>query len=339
MADSDWIREEIFNIRKVADFRLLNYSQVRSKTDSIFDEDTLRGILGHNGGEAEKIALKSLLLGGNRFRPFLTMLTYEAYCKTFNQTTANSIAVSIECFHKASLIHDDIEDNDDTRYGKDTIHAEYGIPIAINTGDLLIGEGYKLIAESNLVPEAIRDCMMIASTGHRTLSVGQGAELWVTTNAEIPTLDQILKIFENKTAAAFKVSLLLGATAAGADRDSLTILDRFSHNIGIAYQIKDDLSDYLGDNGDIEIRRFSILLSMAFEKVPTNARVNLLNDFKGGNSSAIFELIKEYKIQEETELLLKDYIDEAKLSLKNLQNLGLKITLHELVGKIFKDYL
>lgn len=339
IADSEWIREEILNSSEVNDFRLLNYYEVRGKTDSIFNQDTLASILGHSGNEAEKIALKSLLLGGNRFRPFLAMLTYQAFCKSFNQATANRISVSVECFHKASLIHDDIEDNDDIRYGKDTIHAEHGVPIAINTGDLLIGEGYRLIAESDLPPEVIRNSMLITSRGHRALSVGQGAELSAIANGIIPSLKETLKIFENKTAAAFKVSLLLGASAGDADEDALAILDKFSHNIGIAYQIKDDLSDYQGENGDIEIRRFSILISMALEKVSEDNRLTLLKSFKEGYSDEIFKLIKEYNIQEETEVLLKNFIKEAKNSLEKLQNLGLKIALHELVGKIFKDYL
>jgi geranylgeranyl pyrophosphate synthase len=132
---------------------------------------------------------------------------------------------------------------------------------------------------------------------------------------------------------------LLGASAGGADKETLSILDKFSHNIGIAYQIKDDLSDYHGNTGDIEIRRFSILLSMVFEKLSADKRSSLLNEFKNGHSSKVFELIKEFKIQDETEALLMSYINEAKRSLENLQNLGLKIALHELVGKIFKDYL
>lgn len=339
LADLDWIKEEIHNISEIKDFRLLNFKQTRAKTNSIFNEKNLSKILGHNGDEAEMIALKSILLGGNRFRPFLTMLTYEAFCKSFSETTANAIAVSVECFHKASLIHDDIEDNDDTRYGKETIHSEYGIPIAINTGDLLIGEGYRLIAESNLSPETIRECILITSRGHRALSVGQGAELSATSKGEIPSVTDTLKIFENKTAAAFKVSLLLGASAGEADKEVLKILDWFSHNVGIAYQLKDDLSDYHGSNGDIEIRRFSILLSMVFEKLSPDKRLSLHQEFKKGNSHEVFELIKEYKIQEEAEALLMNYINEAKRSLENLQNLGLKIALHELVGKIFKDYL
>jgi len=339
IADSEWIKEEIFNLKETTDFHLLNFNQVRAKIDSIFNENTLSDILGYKSDKTENIALKSFLLGGNRFRPFLAMLGYEAFCKSYNQTIANRIAVSVECFHKASLIHDDIEDNDDTRYGKETIHAEFGIPIAINTGDLLIGEGYRLIAESELSPEVIRDCMLIVSRGHHALSIGQGAELYATKQGIILPVDDTLKVFENKTSAAFKVALLLGATVGGADKETLSILDRYSHNIGIAYQIKDDLSDYLGENGDIEIHRFSILLSLLFEKIPDIEKQKLLDSSKNGNSSDILAQIKTYNIKEDTENLLKAYISETKKSLEELKNPSLKIALHELVGKIFKDYL
>jgi len=339
LADSEWIREEIFNLNEATDIHLLNFEQVRAKIDSIFNRNTLSDILGYDSDKTEKIALKSFLLGGNRFRPFLAMLAYDAFCKSYNQTVANRIAISVECFHKASLIHDDIEDNDDTRYGKETIHAEYGIPIAINTGDLLVGEGYRLIAESELSSEVIRDCMLIVSRGHHELSIGQGAELYATRQGKILSVADTLKVFENKTSAAFKVALLLGATVGGADKKTLSILDKFSHYIGIAYQIKDDLSDYFGKNGDIEIRGFSILLAILFEKLTDTDKQKLLSSFKDGQSLDIIAQIKINKIKEDTEELLKNYIGETKRSIEKLKNLSLKIALHELVGKIFKDYL
>src|SRR5665648_1004063 len=114
------------------------------------------------------------------------------------------LALSVECFHKASLIHDDIEDNDDVRYGKETIHARYGIPVAINTGDYLIGEGYRLISESTLPPAMIREGIKIVSRGHRSLTIGQGSELISIHSKEILSLNEMLDLFDNKTAAAFK---------------------------------------------------------------------------------------------------------------------------------------
>jgi geranylgeranyl pyrophosphate synthase len=333
IADLEWIKEEIFNLQVKKDFDLLDFNQIRAKTDSAFNEQQLSNTLGYNGDKTERIALKSLLLGGHRFRPFLALLGYEAFCKQPVESIANRMAVSVECFHKASLIHDDIEDNDDTRYGVETVHAEYGTPIAINIGDLLIGEGYRLIAESELAPELIRDGLKIIARGHKALSIGQGAELIATRSGEILSRNAILTIFENKTAAAFKVSLLLGATIGGADKRSLEILDRFSHSIGIAYQIMDDLNDYQGQNGDIAIRKFSILLSLLNEKLSGE------KPFVSIDTHQIMEQIKINNIQAETETLLALYINEAKKSLEEFDNLSLKLALHEIVGKIFKDYL
>ena len=79
------------------------------------------------------------------------------------------VALAVECFHKASLIHDDIEDDDAERYGQQTVHAEYGVPVALNVGDLLVGEGYRLLAESGAPPRVISQMIRIASAGHRSL--------------------------------------------------------------------------------------------------------------------------------------------------------------------------
>ena len=92
-------------------------------------------------------------------------------------TVFRKVALAVECFHKASLIHDDIEDDDAERYGQQTIHAEHGIPVALNVGDLLVGEGYRLLAESAAPPHVIAQMIRIASAGHRSLCLGQGAEL------------------------------------------------------------------------------------------------------------------------------------------------------------------
>src|SRR5438552_3812310 len=87
------------------------------------------------------------------------------------------IAVAVECFHKASLIHDDIEDNDTMRYGEKTLHEEYGLPVALNAGDLLIGEGYRLIGSCAASPEQKAEMLLVAAQGQRQLCRGQGDEL------------------------------------------------------------------------------------------------------------------------------------------------------------------
>ena len=338
-ADADWIKQEIYNYREDPSIRLLNLNYLRNKTSSIFGEEQLIRILGTAKNKTETIAFESLLSGGQRLRPFLAVLAYEAFVDEPDPIVLNMLALSVECFHKASLIHDDIEDNDNSRYGKETVHARYGIPVAINTGDYLIGEGYRLISESTLPAEKIKEAIKIVSRGHRSLTIGQGSELISIRSKEILPLDEMLELFDNKTAAAFKVSFLLGAEVGGASNGTIEILERFSHYIGIGYQIKDDLSDYHGDKGDIVIRKFSILLSVLADQLQYTEKEELLNAYKNDNYELIFALIDRNQVPQITGELLVNHINEAKNCLESISNLGLKLALHEIMGKIFKEYI
>jgi geranylgeranyl pyrophosphate synthase len=339
ISDAEWIKEELYFQIESTTTRLLNLNHLRNKTSAIFGEEQLNRMLGQAKTQSEKIVQASLLSGGQRLRPLLTVLAYEAFSNQPETLVMNQLALSVECFHKASLIHDDIEDNDETRYGKETIHAQYGIPVAINTGDFLIGEGYRLIAETDLPPNVIIRCLKIISTGHSTLAIGQGTELLNGIHLHIPNLEEIINIFKNKTAAAFKVSLLLGAAAAEADEASLKKLECFSNNIGIAYQIKDDLQDYKDHQGNIDLKKPSILLSLLIEMITEEEEASLKEAFINNHQETITTLFSNYLVHQETEELLKVYIDKSKKSLEDFQNIGLKLALHEILGKIFKDYL
>lgn len=338
-ADSDWIKKEIYNFQEHSEIRLLNLNYLKNKSSSIFGEEQLVRMLGIAKSRTEAIAYESLLSGGQRLRPFLTVLAYEAFVEEPDPAILNVLALSVECFHKASLIHDDIEDNDDTRYGMETLHTRHGIPVAINVGDYLIGEGYRLISESSLSPEMIREGIKIVARGHRSLTIGQGAELISIYSNEILSLNEMIELFENKTSAAFKVSLLLGATVGGASSEVLEILSTFSRLIGIGYQIKDDLSDYQGHKGDIAIRKFSILLSMLKDKLPASESEKLSKAYKADDFEVLYKLIDHNQVPESTRDLLISTINEAKVCLDNLSNLGLKLALYEILGKIFKEYL
>ncbi len=206
------------------------------------------------------------------------------------------LAFSIECFHKASLIHDDIEDDDSLRYGKETIHTKYGIPVAINTGDLLIGEGYRLITECNLDPGIITRCIGIISRGHKLMSAGQGAELIARRNNELIGTDDLLVIFENKSAEAFRVSLLVGAVAGGADEKTLNLLDRFSSYIGRAYQLKDDLEDLSDGNDMSAVKNPSALISVLADKVNAAELDELKKALDQNDFRSIHHLLNTYDV-------------------------------------------
>src|SRR5215831_8094674 len=138
----------------------------------------------------EAIAYDWLGKGGKRFRPFITLAAYDALRD--DQAASNGdgqavaipdsvrrVAMAMEAFHKASLVHDDIEDDDEYRYGHQTLHRRHGAPTAINVGDYLLGLGYRMIAnESGDLPcEAVAAILKRLSEAHVKLSEGQGAEL------------------------------------------------------------------------------------------------------------------------------------------------------------------
>lgn len=337
--DTAWIKEEIYRYDKESDFRLLNLNYLRNKATSIFKEPQLKRILGLSGNATEQLMCESLLTGGKRIRPLLTILAYEVFSKQISEDDLNRLALSIECFHKASLVHDDIEDNDDTRDGKATLNAKYGIPVAINTGDLLIGEGYRLITETSFEPRIISDCIRVVAQGHRLTSIGQGMELMAMRNREILSVDETLTVFDYKSATAFKVSLLLGAIAGGADEKSIALLSTFSHNIGVAYQIKDDMEDYLNADGEPDLTKPSLMNSLLSEALSPAERVVFQGAYYSRDNHKVRQLADKFNIRENAEALLQKYLTQTQKCLQDFKNLGLKLALNEILGKIFKDHI
>ncbi|MBI9068151.1 MAG: polyprenyl synthetase family protein [Salinivirgaceae bacterium] len=339
MTDVDWLKAEISQISSAKSMNVINLEELRTRVKSIFNTKELQKIIGQGNSKTEQISRDVLLSGGNRWRPFLTSLVYESVSENPQKEISNQMAVCVECFHKASLVHDDIEDYDITRNGSETIHTKYGIPVGLNVGDLLIGEGYKLISKSNLSHEIKASCLQVAAEGHVALSIGQGEELISLQNSSILSIAEIIEIFKNKTGAAFKVSLLLGATAGEASPEIKTLLTQFSEHLGIAYQIKDDLADFNGKLGDIIAHKFSILLSVLKDSVDNKTHTEIEELIIKENTENIFQLIENHEVRKKTELLLKNYIDKAYKSLEPLINVRLKLALHEIMGNIFSDYL
>ncbi|HEY5914964.1 MAG TPA: polyprenyl synthetase family protein [Verrucomicrobiae bacterium] len=120
------------------------------------------------------------------------------------------------------MIHDDIEDNDDCRYGERALHAEYGVAMALNIGDLLIGEGYRLISACEIPPVLKAEMLLVASECQRQLCRGQGGELYWTRNPQPLGPLQVLEIFRQKTAPAFEVALKLEV-----DHSARTLLETY----------------------------------------------------------------------------------------------------------------
>jgi geranylgeranyl pyrophosphate synthase len=247
---------------------------------------------------AETIAYKFLGRSGKRFRPFVTLAAYDAV--TGGQGTNPEaverglelpdsvvrIALAIEIFHKASLIHDDIEDDDDYRYGLQSLHRQYGMPAALNVGDYLIGLGYRAVADSasEAGPESVADILQRLAQTHVRLCEGQGAELaWRNAEDKSFTPLEALKIYALKTAPAFEAALFAGFRLAGPAQRWEETLAEFSRNLGVAYQILNDLEDWNDDDdnklrsgNDILAARPTLLLALALEAASDQDRQALL---------------------------------------------------------------
>ena len=346
--DLDWVWDYI-HLTSDDQTRRLDLGALRDEVDFWFSPLALDTIMGNAEGETERIARDWLMRAGKRWRPFLAVSTFQALRRDTGKPLPEDIkkaAVAVECFHKASLIHDDIEDNDALRYGEKTLHEEYGTAVALNVGDLLIGEGYRLLAACKASPAQKAEMVRIASEGQRELCRGQGAELCWARNPQTLTQHQVLDIFRKKTAPAFEVALRVGALYAGVEQHEEVedVLHVYSEALGIAYQIRDDLSD-LGDTGetnDIAGLRPSLLLAVAHEKAKDAKKELLASVWRrqlpaGVSVKDIEAIYTEVGADLRAKTLLETYKEEAIRCLQDLENPNFKGLLRRVLGKIFND--
>lgn len=247
----------------------------------------------------ERIAYDFMTRGGKHSRPFITLAAYDAMTggkgtEAEGEAAADEIpdavrraAVSIETFHKASLVHDDIEDDDAFRYGQPAVHRTFGLPTAINVGDYLIGLGYRLLSRTDgddVDPRARVDVLDSLAAAHTRLAEGQGAELlWRdSTDRRLTPLDA-LKVYALKTSPAFEAALYSGIRLAGDAVEYLEPIRKFSRNLGVAFQILNDIGDFCGDDsnkrvagGDAIGGRPTVLWALALGALPERERDELL---------------------------------------------------------------
>lgn len=344
--DIDWVWDYI-HLTSEDKTRRLNLNALHEEVRGWFAPEALDELLGKPQDRTEQIARDWLARAGNRWRPFLTVAAHQALRDDPEGPISDALkkaAVAVELFHKASLVHDDIEDNDAERYGESTLHEEHGVAVALNVGDLMIGEGYRLLADSDVDPKLRSAMLKVAAEGQRELCRGQGAELlW---NAEPKALSsvEVLEIFKRKTAPAFEVALKVGAALSGKLDDVAEELHAYSEALGVAYQIRDDLDD-LGDDsaaGGKAAIRPSIVLSMLRERGEGEVK-SVMEAVWSGNTDALPDkaTVREWAMDsgahEKAMLQLEGFKEAAIRSLQPVENANLKGLLRRVIGKIFND--
>lgn len=350
--DLDWVWEYIHLTSADKTYRL-DLDALKEEVREWFSPASLEEVLGPASDETSQLARAWMARAGKRWRPYLAACAYLALQSEGREEPPpappdlRKLAVAVECFHKASLVHDDIEDGDDLRYGEPALHAETGVPVALNVGDFLLGEGYRLLSELSAEPAARVQMLRTAAEGHLTLSRGQGAELlWARRPEPLSSLE-VLEIFRRKTAPAFEVALRLGAFLGGADAETHEALRKYSESLGIAYQIRDDLEDYADEGGssDLDRRRPSLILAIAHKRAEPGRERNLVEALVRGETRyadaapELREMLRARGVLEKAEELLEAYKEDAVRSLRFLSNATLKGLLRRVVGKIFGERL
>ena len=310
----------------------------------------------------EKVAYDWLQHGGKRFRPFITLAAYDAMTggemqkidleKVDQLPVPDSVcrvAMSIEAFHKASLVHDDIEDDDLYRYGRETLHRTHGLGTAINVGDHLIGLGYQLLnsCRADFDAETACDVSERMAQAHIKLCDGQGAEMaWETR----PTIDltplDALQIYALKTSPAFEAALYSGLRMAGPLGDYEEMVPKFSRHLGVGFQVLNDLKDWRGDSNnkllagqDAQALRPTVMLALAIEAASEEQRKELqgildLSPTDEFRAPRLRRLYEQLGVFEKAEALVDKSRARAEALADNVENDQLRQLLYFLVDTV-----
>lgn len=302
--DEPWVWHCLDKYVPLEEEKTSGYIPLMRASNQIFDEqlDEVLPLARQGTGdsllaETESIARQWLVQGGKRLRPFITLAAYDALTGAAGLQAQSKedlapfslgvrrTAMAMEAFHKASLVHDDIQDNDDFRYGQETLHRRYGVGTAINIGDYLIGLGYRLISQNRkeLGAEVASDILDRLANAHLKLCEGQGAELrWTGADSIKLTALDAMKLYALKTSPAFEAALYAGLRLAGPMDAYEAMVPAFSRHIGVGFQILNDLLDWeeaapnkLASGKDAEMAKPTILLALALEAAKGPVRVEL----------------------------------------------------------------
>ncbi len=270
----------------------------------------------------------ALAEGGKRIRPALVMMA----CNLFTEavTVAKPAALAVELFHNFTLLHDDIMDNADTRRGKPSVHKKWGANTAILSGDALLICAYQQLArsEERVLPKLVE----VFNETALGVCEGQQYDMDFETRNDV-TVEEYLKMIELKTAVLLAGALKLGAICGGGDDIETDLLYKYGINIGLAFQLQDDLLDTYADpevfgkavGGDILEGKKTYLLTNALSRADEPTRLGLqqlIADKTMAPAEKIAQVRSIYDtlgIREVTEQAIKAYFDKAYLILDAME--------------------
>ncbi|AJM91928.1 polyprenyl synthetase family protein [Nitrosopumilus piranensis] len=267
-----------------------------------------------------------IIHGGKRLRPYMVIRS----CQILGGKVSDAMpaASAVEMVHNFTLVHDDIMDNDEMRHGVPTTHRKYGMPIAILAGDVLFSKAYQVISDTKLSPTATTHIISRLAKACVDVCEGQLLDVKMAEEKKIPTQSQYITMIGKKTAALFDVSCSMGAICATSKDKDISNLSSFGRNLGIAFQITDDLIGVMGDpkitkkpvGNDLREGKKSLPILMAIKLAKGKDKKIILKAF--GNSkisrndlSKAVEVIRSLGIEESVRKQALKYAEKAEKSL------------------------
>lgn len=182
--------------------------------------------------------------GGKRARPILVMMA----SRLFNDDLSKPLpaALAVEIFHNFTLVHDDIMDNAPLRRGKETVHEKWGNNVAILSGDAMMVKAYEQLVKC--APEHLHKVLSIFNAAALNVCEGQQMDMNFQDDIQV-SIEQYVRMIELKTSILLAASLKMGAVLGGASDEQADLLWDFGRNIGIGFQLQDDILDAYGDEG------------------------------------------------------------------------------------------
>ncbi|WP_406827137.1 polyprenyl synthetase family protein [Pedobacter sp. KACC 23697] len=233
-------------------------------------------------------------LGGKRVRPLLVLMATELFGTDANKSV--HAAMAIEIFHNFTLVHDDIMDNAPLRRGQATVHEKWSTNVAILSGDVMMVEANKNLAKVN--PVFLKDALDTFNVTAQGVCEGQQLDMEFEKRDDV-SIEEYINMIRLKTAVLLGGALKLGAIIAGASAKDADLIEQFGENIGIAFQLHDDILDVYADpekfgkqvGGDIIANKKTFLLLKALELAEGDTKTAL----KTWTASKVFDAQEKVK--------------------------------------------
>ena len=267
-------------------------------------------------------------LGGKRIRPILTLLAAEKFTAKDSRINALDAALAIEVFHNFSLVHDDIMDEAPVRRGKPTVHTKWDANIAILSGDVMLVKAYQYL--NNYPAEVSKKLIDVFNKTAIEVCEGQQMDMDFEKRVLVEQ-DEYLKMISLKTSVLLGCALQLGAIVGGADLKAQNELYQFGLNMGVAFQIQDDILDLYGDStlvgkqvgGDIIANKNTLLMILARQEANEKQLSSLEALLKGVDNNkkieGIITLFESLNVKEKCQDLMNVFYKKAENHLQKIE--------------------